>query len=194
MGYAAAATGPKDVMIVVDTSGSMSSSNRAGLARSATKAILDTLSWKDHASIVLFESNVHAVFSNTMVAVSEAQRAQMKTWADRMEWAQGGTNFVDAFFQNDDDGQGAFTIIANSVKAGNTSFCQKVIMFLTDGQSGFNDHYFQLVQNYAKRYDVTVFTYAIGAGADANVAKRLACENRGIFHRVDDGANLPTIM
>jgi len=192
--YAAASTGPKDVVIVADVSGSMGKNGRSGLAKAATKAILDTLTWKDFATIILFDSSVMSTFSQTLVSVTEAQRNIMQNWVDGKSWENGGTDFRDAFFQDNEDGHGAFTIIRNSVAAGQTSMCQKVIMFLTDGTSEFDKSDFENAKQLAHQYDVVIFSYAIGDGADRVVGKRLACENRGIFYPVADGADLSTTM
>ena len=45
--YSSGSTGPKDLVIVVDVSGSMYTAGRAALAKAATKAVIDTLEWKD---------------------------------------------------------------------------------------------------------------------------------------------------
>jgi uncharacterized sporulation protein YeaH/YhbH (DUF444 family) len=41
--FANTATGPKDVIIIIDTSGSMQTAGRITLAKNAAKKILDTL-------------------------------------------------------------------------------------------------------------------------------------------------------
>jgi len=185
--YASGATGPKDVVLVVDVSGSMSLEGRSGLARSATKQVLDTLNWKDFASIVLFNDQVSAVYSNKLVPMTEGNRAAMKSWADGEVWEGGGTNFVGAMNK-------ALEIIASSVSSGDTCMCQKAIMFLTDGAAPFGEEDFANVKRQSIKYDIVIFSYAIGDGADHAVPKRLACENRGIFYPVEDGGNLGQVM
>lgn len=192
--YAAGTTGPKDVVIVVDVSGSMGAEGRAELAKEATLAILDTLTWKDFASIVLFDSSVPAQFSKTMVSVTDAQRVLMKAWVNNQDFTQGGTSFTAALFQDEEEKTGAFPIIRDSVAAGKTSMCQKVIMFLTDGTATFREDDFLKAQTESQRYDVAMMTYSLGSGADMQVTKRLACDNRGIFYPVADGADLATTM
>ena len=59
--YSSGATGPKDVVIVVDVSGSMQKAGRSRLAQAATSAVIDTLEWKDWATIILF-NGVFGVF------------------------------------------------------------------------------------------------------------------------------------
>eukprot|EP00440_Ansanella_granifera_P038361 gb/GFBE01041622.1/.p1 GENE.gb/GFBE01041622.1/~~gb/GFBE01041622.1/.p1 ORF type:complete len:735 (+),score=169.57 gb/GFBE01041622.1/:1-2205(+) len=192
--YAAGATGPKDVVIVVDVSGSMQTAGRSNLARQATKAILDTLTWKDFATIILFNSDIDAVFSTKMVSVTDEQRDAMKSWVDRGDWNHEGTNFQAAMLGERDDLPGAFKIIRDSVSQGQTSMCQKIVMFLTDGQAEFTEGDYQRTQELATQYHAVIFTYALGSGADASVSKRLACDNNGIFYPVPDNADLATVM
>jgi len=194
--YAGGATGPKDVVLVVDVSGSMSRFGRSTMAKAATKRVLDTLTWKDFASIVLFNGGVYSVYSKSLVPMTEANLAAMKSWADGESWEQGQTNFQAAMRE-------AFDIIDRSVLDGDTSMCQKAILFLTDGQADFTDADFRMVKQKSIQYDTVVFSYALGDAADHVVPKRLACENRGIFYPVPDaaaggtapaGRSLPEVM
>merc|ERR1712085_240811 len=52
----------------------------------------------------------------------------------------------------------------------------------------------KITRERALKSDVVFFTYTIGTGADKSIAKRLACENKGVFYPVPDGADLDTIM
>lgn len=185
--YAAASTGPKDVVIIVDVSGSMSRENRHALAEEATEALLDTLEWKDYATVILFNHGIAAEFSSKLVPVDSCTRSRMKAWLKNQNWKEGGTNFETAINR-------AFSIIGTSVSAGETSMCQKAILFLTDGQAEFKDSDFSETQALATRYDTHIFTYALGSGANKEVSKKLACQNRGIFYPVQDGADLTHVM
>eukprot|EP00930_Biecheleria_cincta_P028540 TRINITY_DN19922_c0_g1_i1.p1 TRINITY_DN19922_c0_g1~~TRINITY_DN19922_c0_g1_i1.p1 ORF type:complete len:791 (-),score=91.88 TRINITY_DN19922_c0_g1_i1:397-2769(-) len=190
--YASGSTGPKDVVIVVDVSGSMLTASRITKAKAATKAILDTLTWKDFATILLFNHGVKSVYSNRLVAVTDARRAAMNTWVDSgVLTSGGGTNFQAALL---DEFSGAFKIIADSVQSGDTSMCQKIIMFLTDGEASFTEEDFSTTRRLATQYDTIIFSYALGSGADTTTTKRLACENRGIFYPVADTADLSSVM
>eukprot|EP00931_Biecheleriopsis_adriatica_P093204 TRINITY_DN6694_c0_g1_i1.p1 TRINITY_DN6694_c0_g1~~TRINITY_DN6694_c0_g1_i1.p1 ORF type:complete len:747 (-),score=132.23 TRINITY_DN6694_c0_g1_i1:68-2308(-) len=185
--YAAGSTGPKDVVIVVDVSGSMSKENRYVLAKDAVHTLLETLEWKDYASIVLFNQGISAEFSAKMVPVDGCMRKAMKTWVDKQNFAEGGTDFRVAM-------ERAFKIIEDSVSAGDTSMCQKAILFLTDGKADFGDSDYQKMQQLSKRFDTTIFSYTLGSGADKSVAKKLACDNGGVFYPVPDGGDLSHIM
>ena len=52
--FVAASSGPKDVVIVIDKSGSMSALNRWNLAVNAAKSVINTLTIGDHFNVVLF--------------------------------------------------------------------------------------------------------------------------------------------
>jgi len=184
--YAAAATGPKDVIIIADVSGSMGTADRHLLAQNAVKKILDTMTWKDFATIILFNNGVKAVYSETMVPLTDANRNAMFQWCDMQTWRGGGTNFAAPI-------ERAFEILEKSTLGGQTSMCQKAIMFLTDGEDdSYSDYSF--LQSKATAFDAIVFTYALGTGADTSKTKRMACMNRGVFYAVPDGADLAAIM
>eukprot|EP00439_Symbiodinium_sp_Y106_P082272 s482_g21.t1 len=150
-------------------------------------AVLDTLDWKDYATVILFNHGIAAQYSSNMVAVSDTQRGNMQRWLESQNWQMGSTNFKVALNE-------AFSTIQRSVAAGTTSMCQKAIIFLTDGEAEFLESDFRNIQEQSVTYDTVLFTYALGSGADTTVTKRLACENRGIFYNVPDGSDLSTIM
>jgi len=190
--YASGATGPKDVLILVDVSGSMDTARRHEKAQAATMRILDTLTWKDFVSVVLFDGRIEAIYKQDgrelMVPATEANKQNIKNWCKQQDWKGGLTNFRMAFEE-------AFRIMKDSVMAKRTSMCQKALMFLTDGEDNdFSDSHYAYVRQKVVEQDVTIFSYAIGDGADDTVAKRLACENRGVFYKVSDSDDLAEIM
>ena len=96
--YAGAAAGPKDVVIVIDTSGSMSSGNptRMSLAIDAAVKVVDTLTDADYAAIVGFQSNT-AKYRLSLQQATDANKGAMKSWIRSSLTASGGTNFRAAF-------------------------------------------------------------------------------------------------
>merc|ERR1740121_612367 len=99
-------------------------------AKEAVKRIIDTLTWKDFVSVILFNHGIEAVYKapggavEELVEATEKNKADIRNWCDKQYWAGGATNFVSAF-------ERAFEIIGRSVLSGRTSMCQKTIMFLT---------------------------------------------------------------
>ena len=185
--YASGSTGPKDVVIVVDVSGSMGEANRYNLARQATGAVLDTLDWKDYVAVILFNHGVSAQYSTRLTPASEVNKDGIISWLNVQNFRSGGTNFKIAL-------DAAFATIQASIAAGSTSMCQKAIIFLTDGTADMSNNDYLSVQQQSQTYDAVMFTYALGSGADTTVTKRLSCENRGIFYNVPDGSDLSLIM
>ena len=97
--YATAASGPKDVVIVVDSSGSMSSGDRIKMAKDAAAKVIDTLSANDYVNVIDFASSAKAYSSNGFVKADETvtkEDSAMKAWVKNIR-ASGSTNFRDAF-------------------------------------------------------------------------------------------------
>jgi hypothetical protein len=93
--YAVAASGPKDVVIVIDSSGSMTSEGRMDMAISAATKVIKTLTASDYVSVVDFASNAVA-YSNRLVPASEVNLKAIEAWIEQIR-ASGTTNFNAAF-------------------------------------------------------------------------------------------------
>ena len=189
--YAQSASGPKDVIVVIDISGSMAvpagrSGKRIDMAKEAVAKIIKTMWWSDHATIVLFDdrTKVYEPLNGQRLVLSPMtteEKEHMSEWAQTNIRPDGGTNFDVAF-------DTAFDIFDNSPA---TSACNKVILFMTDGQSSVN---YNSVQTKAQARGVRIMTYALGNGAEQATCKRLACENHGVFSAVGDNQNLAVVM
>lgn len=179
--YATAASGPKDVVIVVDSSGSMSSGDRIEMAKEAATKVIDTLSSNDYVNVIDFASSAEAYSSRGLVKADAAvtgKDSAMKSWVDNIR-ASGSTNFRDAF-------NTAFDLF-RSGDSERSSGCNKVILFLTDGKpDDWSEDDFRSVREASAELDVHLLTYALGSGADFDRVKRLACENKGIAQKVED--------
>ena len=81
--YASAASGPKDVVIVIDMSGSMANGKRTEMAKAAAKKVLNTLSWIDYVSLVSFDNSATA-YSSKLQRVTPAVLARMERWVDNL--------------------------------------------------------------------------------------------------------------
>ena len=179
--YAAAAAGPKDVVVVVDVSGSMTGS-RIGMARDAAKAVLDTLTEADYASIIVFSSRADA-YSTTLVQATEANKKLMESWISSNVLAGGGTDFNAALSK-------AKEVLNNGGGTG----CNKAILFMSDGQPKEAPDTDALTRDLDAIGNVRLMTYALGDGAQADVLKSMACENGGVFQSVPDNGDLAYAM
>ena len=183
--YSSAASGPKKVVILVDVSGSMGSAGRIGLAKDAVIAVLDTLSWKDEAMIITFNSDVAGISTSGggLVTMSEAEIKAQKKWAQINVVAGGGTNFVapirkalDVLDKNTDES------------------CQNIVLFLTDGEASFEQRDYDFVSSQKAKIQVTIFSYALGNGANREVGQKVSELSGGQFNYIEDGGDLKGAM
>ena len=153
---------PKDVIIVLDQSGSMFG-EKWDQARDAAKFVLDHLNAEDRFNVVVFSTGVN-VFATEMQAPSEV--ADAKDWLDGLE-ALGGTN-IDSALQTaldmtDADRQG-------------------VILFLTDGLAteGITETSEILGNvNNNTSSNTRIFTFGVGDDVDTFLLDQLSETYRG---------------
>jgi Ca-activated chloride channel family protein len=140
---------PKDVIIVLDMSGSMYG-EKWEQAQEAAKYVLDNLNESDHFNVVLFSTGTN-VFSREMQPPSEVSEA--KAWIDSVE-AVGGTNIDSAL-------QDAFSLASGERQA--------VILFMTDGLAteGITEtsEILKNVEANAKS-NMRIFTFGVGDDVD----------------------------
>ena len=193
--YVAASSGPKDVILILDTSGSMQSEDRLGLMKEAAKRVIGTLGVSDYFSVIEFNDNANHVgttdsSSGLLRADSDNKKAMMEK-VDALE-ASGGTQFITGFDL-------AFKTFKSSDLVELSSNCHKAILFLTDGDNkddtgiliNFID---QQLSAYDEEKRPVLFTYSFGAGATNDVPKNIACAQDGIWAPVDDGGDLARSM
>ena len=184
--YVAASSGPKDVVLVLDTSGSMSSYDRIGLIKTATKDVIDALTIGDHFGVVEFNSGAQTLNpGGRLLQATVENKDSIKALVDNLA-AGGGTNFYNGFYA-------AFDLLDTSTANEFTSNCHTAILFLTDGDGGSTGLYDMINQRNAA-HDATVFTYSLGSGANDVVPKQIACETGGLWAEVPDGDDLSSYM
>ena len=132
--YVAASSGPKDVIIILDVSGSMS--GRIDLAKQAANSVIDALTIGDHFGVVTFSSSAESLnarpeFGGTATAAkllpaSKENKAKMKSIVNSIVQG-GGTNYYASF-------EATFNLLDQSIPDEFTSNCHKAILFLTDGE------------------------------------------------------------
>lgn len=77
--YASAASGPKDVVLVLDKSGSMASAGRMARMKTAAQWVINTLSEHDYAQVVAFSSEAESFEGGLgLVNTRTANRKRMK--------------------------------------------------------------------------------------------------------------------
>ena len=175
--YAAAASGPKDVVLVIDTSGSMAG-NLNAMAKAAAKLVVDTLTSADYVTIVKYSSRAYS-YTSTLVKATDATKTELKAWIDTNIDASGTTNFRAAF-------EKAWEVVdATTTSSG----CNRIMLFLSDGvPNDWTPDDYASVRAKSASYSppMHLLTYGLGSGADPTVLKNVACQNSGIYYSVTE--------
>jgi len=189
--FATAASGPKDVILIIDSSGSMSNYDRMELTKKGAKKVLKTLTFSDYIQIVEFDSDTRlatTLDSKKLHRATDDTKKKLIDFIDGMV-ASGGTNMEKAL-------KTSFSLIDKSREAGATSGCQIAILFLTDGELSEGRPPSEVAEEWNSDLDrnVRVFTFSFGKSADKEQMRKLSCENKGIWNHVDDGGDLGSAM
>uniref|UniRef100_A0A8C1VVJ4 Calcium channel, voltage dependent, alpha2/delta subunit 3 n=1 Tax=Cyprinus carpio TaxID=7962 RepID=A0A8C1VVJ4_CYPCA len=134
--YIQAATSPKDVVILVDVSGSMKGL-RLTIARQTVASILDTLGDDDFFNIIAYNQEIHYVepcLNGTLVQADSTNKDHFKEHLDKL-FAKGIGLLGNALTE-------AFTILNEINQIGRGSSCSQAIMLITDGATQMYDDVF----------------------------------------------------
>ena len=184
--YAAAASGPKDVVLVF---GSMAGGIMT-MAKHAAKMVIDTLTAVDYVTIVKYHfgkwAGAEVAYSSALVEATDANKDQLKTWIDRIG-AQGGDVWKQVFTT-------AFEVMDATTASSN---CNRIMFFLSDGgqtTTMWTDDDSEWVRSKAASYDppVHVLTYGFGVDAKTDDLKAIACAGNGIYYLVRERARSQT--
>ncbi|XP_041636744.1 voltage-dependent calcium channel subunit alpha-2/delta-4 isoform X2 [Cheilinus undulatus] len=181
--YIQAATSPKDVVIVVDVSGSMKGL-RLTIAKHTINTILDTLGENDFVNIIAYSDYVRYVepcFKGTLVQADLDNREHFKLLVEELH-VKGEGKVKNAMKES-------FKILNEAAALGQGSLCNQAIMLITDGaMEDFQDVFEEF--NWPERR-VRVFTYLIGREMTfAENVKWIACNNKGYYTHVSTLADV----
>ena len=157
----------RDMIFVIDTSGSMSGVSMRQAKKSLTKA-LSLLSTKDKFNIIEFDSDFKTLYSHSK-SVNEEHLLEANEFIVKMN-ADGGTNIKpaldEAFKQSTQEGY------------------LKQIIFLTDGSVGNEAELFTDIK--AKLGNARLFTIAIGTAPNTYFMRQSAKYGRGTFTHINN--------
>uniref|UniRef100_G1NXE8 Calcium voltage-gated channel auxiliary subunit alpha2delta 4 n=1 Tax=Myotis lucifugus TaxID=59463 RepID=G1NXE8_MYOLU len=175
--YIQAATSPKDVVIVVDTSGSMKGL-RMAIAKHTISTILDTLGENDFVNIIAYNDYIRYIepcFKGILVQADRDNRKHFKQLVS--ELVVKGVGVVDQALRE------AFQILKRFQEARQGSLCNQAIMLLTDGAVEDYEPVFEKYNQLDRK--VRVFTYLIGREVTfADRMKWIACNNKGYYTQI----------
>ncbi|XP_045527355.1 voltage-dependent calcium channel subunit alpha-2/delta-3 isoform X3 [Pieris brassicae] len=175
--YMEAAASPKDVIVLVDRSGSMTGQRR-DIAKHVVTNILDTLGNNDFVNVMTFADTVEEIvpcFEDSLVQATLGNIREFKLALENFETME-IANFSAALTR-------AFDLLEIYRNNSGGANCNQAIMLVTDGVP-YN--YKEIFEKYNWKYDtpVRVFTYLIGREvkvADVREVKWMACANRGYY-------------
>ncbi len=166
---------PRDVVFVVDTSGSMDGAS-IDQAKSALKIAVRRLGKNDRFNIIQFNDKTSALFG-TERAASEDNLKVACRYINALE-ANGGTNILPALSSalNDDAKPGRI----------------RQVVFITDGSVGNEDHIFSLIK---KRLGKNrLFPIGIGSVPNSHLMTKIAEYGRGTFTYIGDISEVSSKM
>uniref|UniRef100_A0A3Q0SRJ1 Calcium voltage-gated channel auxiliary subunit alpha2delta 4 n=1 Tax=Amphilophus citrinellus TaxID=61819 RepID=A0A3Q0SRJ1_AMPCI len=181
--YIQAATSPKDIIIMVDISGSMKGLKMT-IAKHTINTILDTLGENDFVNVIAYTDYVRYVepcFRGTLVQADLDNREHFKVLVEELH-VKGEAKIKNAMKES-------FKILNEARVNGQGSMCNQAIMLITDGAMEDFESVFEEF-NWPDRR-VRVFTYLIGREMTfAQNTKWIACNNKGYYTHISTLADV----
>ncbi|XP_076233881.1 ca[2+] channel Muscle-specific alpha2/delta subunit isoform X2 [Calliopsis andreniformis] len=179
-----AATCSKDMVILMDTSGSMTGMGKT-IARSTVNAILDTLSNNDFMTVLSYTNETYDVVPCFKDMLIQATPENVETFKNAITTVktEGLANLTEAFTR-------AFNLLRNYRETRGCSAdtpCNQLIMLVTDGVPGNLTEIFRTWnwQDNNTHIPVRVFTYLLGKEVTkVREIQWMACLNRGYYTHV----------
>ncbi|XP_052456245.1 voltage-dependent calcium channel subunit alpha-2/delta-2-like isoform X1 [Carassius gibelio] len=173
--YIQGASSPKDMVIIVDVSGSVSGLTLK-LMKTSVIEMLDTLSDDDYVNVARFNEKAYAVVPcfTTLVQANIKNKKIFKDAVMNMQ-AKGTTDYKTGF-------QFAFDQLLNETSAPR-AYCNKMIMMFTDGGEDRAQDIFEKY-NWPNK-TVRVFTFSVGQhNYDVTPLQWIACANKGYYFEI----------
>jgi Ca-activated chloride channel homolog len=162
---------PKEIVFVLDTSGSMSGFP-IEKAKEAMKLALDGLYPQDTFNLITFAGDTHILFDKPVPATKENMLKAQKFLEERE--GNGGTEMM--------------TAIKAALEPSDAQDHIRIVCFMTDGEVG-ND--FEIISEVQKHPNARVFSFGIGSSVNHFLLDKIAEEGRGEAEYVglnDDGS------
>uniref|UniRef100_A0A8C7CP70 Calcium channel, voltage-dependent, alpha 2/delta subunit 2a n=1 Tax=Oncorhynchus kisutch TaxID=8019 RepID=A0A8C7CP70_ONCKI len=173
--YIQGASSPKDMIIIVDVSGSVSGLTLK-LMKTSVMEMLDTLSDDDYVNVARFNEKADAVVPcfKTLVQANMRNKKIFKESIMHMQ-AKGTTDYKSGF-------QFAFEQLLNDTGAPRAG-CNKMIMMFTDGGEDRAQDIFEKY-NWPNK-TIRVFTFSVGQhNYDVTPLQWIACANKGFYYEI----------
>uniref|UniRef100_A0A8C7P954 Calcium voltage-gated channel auxiliary subunit alpha2delta 1 n=1 Tax=Oncorhynchus mykiss TaxID=8022 RepID=A0A8C7P954_ONCMY len=170
--YIQGAASPKDMLILVDASGSVSGLTLK-LIKTSVSEMLETLSDDDYVNVVYFNTWVNNTACFDHLVQANVRNKKILKDAIQNISAKGITNYTKGF-------EFAFEqLYATNITRAN---CNKIIMLFTDGGE---ERASAILQEYNSDKKVRIFTFSVGQhNYDKGPVQWMACANKGYFYEI----------
>jgi Ca-activated chloride channel homolog len=167
----------KDVVFVIDTSGSMSPAGKMDKAKSALQFGVGSLRPNDRFNIISFSGEEHLMTKGLIAADKEGQ-SQGVRFVNNLR-PSGGTNINDSLMA--------------ALKQFDSSNRPKILVFITDGlptvgESNIN----RIIENVnkSKMEGIRLFTFGVGYDVNTLLLDKLAADNGGVADYVEPNEDI----
>ncbi|XP_067284826.1 voltage-dependent calcium channel subunit alpha-2/delta-1a [Pseudorasbora parva] len=170
--YIQGAASPKDMLILVDASGSVSGLTLK-LIRTSVSEMLETLSDDDYVNIVSFNNSAKSVACFENLVQANVRNKKILKEAVQKITANGTTDYKIGFKEAFDQ--------LSSVNVSRAN-CNKIIMLFTDGGE---DRASEIFEKYNPEKKVRIFTFSVGQhNYDKTPIQWMACNNKGYYYEI----------
>ncbi|XP_024912209.1 voltage-dependent calcium channel subunit alpha-2/delta-1 [Cynoglossus semilaevis] len=170
--YIQGAASPKDMLILVDASGSVSGLTLK-LIRTSVTEMLDTLSDDDFVNVVYFNTRVKKTACFDHLVQANVRNKKVLKDAVQNITAKGITNYTKGF---------EFAFEQLSMMNVSRANCNKIIMLFTDGGE---ERARAILERYNADKKVRIFTFSVGQhNYDKGPVQWMACSNKGYFYEI----------
>ncbi|MBQ2848380.1 MAG: InlB B-repeat-containing protein [Clostridia bacterium] len=165
---------PLDVVLLLDSSGSMMESDPSDIRLRAAREYAETLTDVDRAAVIDFDDSVNVLcnFTNSKQEISSS--------ISRID-SNGGTMISNGI-------SSAIRLFENAENP--AGITDKIIILLTDGQSSYDTS----VSLLARNNGITVFTIGLGNGVEEKLLREIAETTGGQYFWIDDASDLPALF
>ncbi|OXB73239.1 UNVERIFIED_CONTAM: hypothetical protein H355_016419 [Colinus virginianus] len=169
---------PKNVIFVIDISGSMSG-REIEQTREALLKILDDIKEDDHFNFILFGSDVHT-WKDTLIKATPENLDEARKFVRSIS-TEGLTNLYGGIMKGID------MLNAAHEEGLVPKRSASIIIMLTDGQPNVGISNTQDIQTHVKKAiegKYTLYNLGFGYGVDYNFLEKMALENKGLARRI----------
>ncbi|MEW6026889.1 MAG: VIT and VWA domain-containing protein [Planctomycetota bacterium] len=168
----------KDVIFVLDTSGSMKDANKIEQAKKALEFCIRSLRKEDRFNLITFSADVRP-FKDKLQDVTSGTQDEALKWVKDIE-ARGGTNIDDAL-------QNALAMVESASKR------PCMVVFLTDGMPTVGEQNTDnILKNIAKKNtsNVRIFSFGVGYDINTHLLDKIAESNKGAREYITPDENI----